>query len=113
MVVIENFKTSINIKVTIAILDKVLRIFKFLCEAGARTIKPRRHDLRHTFSVNRLTSWYQENKEVQQVLPILSVYLGHTHLAHTSAYLTMTNQILAAANNKFEHYLFQDNHHEK
>jgi len=55
--------------------------------------QPRLHDLRHTFAVNRLTSWYKENKDVQQLLPILSVYLGHTYLAHTSVYLTMTDQI--------------------
>ena len=77
------------------------------------TFQPRLHDLRHTFAVNRLTSWYQENKDVQQLLPILSVYLGHTYLAHTSVYLTMTNQILEAANNKFERYVFEENHHEK
>jgi integrase len=77
------------------------------------TFPPRLHDLRHTFAVNRLTSWYQENKDVQQLLPILSVYLGHTHLAHTSVYLTMTDQLLEAANNKFERYVFQENHHEK
>lgn len=56
--------------------------------------QPRIHDLRHTFAVNRLTSWYQENKDVQQLLPILSIYLGHTHLANTTVYLTMTNNLL-------------------
>lgn len=66
--------------------------------------QPRIHDLRHTFAVNRLTSWYQENKNVQQLLPILSVYLGHTHLAHTTVYLTMTNDLLQQASLRFEKY---------
>ncbi len=66
--------------------------------------QPRIHDLRHTFAVNRLTTWYQENKDVQQFLPILSTYLGHKHLAHTSVYLTMTNDLLNEANIRFEKY---------
>lgn len=37
--------------------------------------------------------WYQENADVQQLLPILSVYMGHTYLAATSVYLTMTTEI--------------------
>jgi site-specific recombinase XerD len=66
--------------------------------------QPRLHDLRHTFAVNRLTSWYQENKNVQQLLPILSTYLGHKQLAHTTVYLTMTNDLLQEANRRFEKY---------
>jgi len=71
------------------------------------TYQPRIHDLRHTFAVNRLIAWYQENKDVQQLLPILSTYLGHTYLAHTSVYLTMTNELLKSANLKFENYAFK------
>jgi len=66
--------------------------------------QPRIHDLRHAFAVNRLTSWYQENKDVPQLLPILSTYLGHTHLAHTSVYLTMTHDLLQEAGVRFENY---------
>jgi site-specific recombinase XerD len=66
--------------------------------------QPRIHDLRHTFAVNRLTSWYRENKNVQQLLPILSVYLGHKHLAHTTVYLTMTDDLLKEAKIRFENY---------
>jgi site-specific recombinase XerD len=66
--------------------------------------QPRLHDLRHTFAVNRLLSWYRENKDVQQLLPILSVYMGHKYLAHTSVYLSMTDDLLREANNRFEKY---------
>jgi integrase len=67
--------------------------------------QPRLHDLRHTFAVHRLTSWYRENQDVQQLLPVLSTYLGHTHLSHT--YLTMTDGLLGEANNRFESYIKQ------
>jgi site-specific recombinase XerD len=68
-------------------------------------VQPRLHDLRHTFAVNRLISWYRENKNVQQLLPLLSVYMGHTYLAHTSIYLTMTDELLQQANKRFEKYV--------
>jgi len=67
--------------------------------------QPRLHDLRHTFAVNRLLSWYRENGDVQQLLPILSVYMGHKYLAHTSVYLSMTDDLLREANNRFEKYV--------
>ena len=66
--------------------------------------QPRLHDLRHTFAVNRLVTWYQENRNVGQLLPILSVYLGHKYLAHTSVYLSMTDDLLREANRRFEKY---------
>ncbi len=70
---------------------------------GAR-YQPRLHDLRHTFAVHRLTSWYQQGADVQKLLPQLSVYLGHAHLASTQAYLSMTPELLQEANRRFERY---------
>lgn len=67
--------------------------------------QPRIHDLRHTFAVNRLTQWYREGKNVQEMLPLLSTYLGHTYVGHTSVYLTMTDALLEEASNLFEKYV--------
>jgi site-specific recombinase XerD len=84
--------------------------FRRICqEAGVRRddgsrYQPRLHDLRHTFAVHRLTSWYRQNKDVQHLLPQLSVYLGHVHLAATQVYLTMTSELLDEANQRFEQY---------
>jgi integrase len=66
--------------------------------------RPRLHDLRHAFAVHRLIAWYQEGKDVQQLLPQLSVYLGHRRLADTSTYLTMTPELLRHASQLFEQY---------
>jgi integrase len=68
------------------------------------------HDLRHTFAINRLTSWYREGKDVQKMLPLLSTFLGHKHLAHTSIYLTMTDNLLEEANSRFESYVNNESH---
>lgn len=71
--------------------------------------QPRLHDLRHTFAVHRLMSWYQENANVQQLLPTLSVYMGHTYLSATSVYLTMTKDLLQEAGRRFENYARRNN----
>ncbi len=68
-------------------------------------MKSKRLDfLRHSFAVHRLISWYQEKADVQQLLPVLSVYMGHAYLASTSVYLTMTNELLQEAGKRFEKY---------
>jgi integrase/recombinase XerD len=84
--------------------------FHSLCKAagvrrppGAR-YQPRMHDLRHTFAVHRLTAWYREGADVQKLLPQLSVYLGHAHLASTQVYLSMTPELLHEAGVRFERY---------
>ncbi len=66
--------------------------------------QPRLHDLRHTFAVHRLTSWYQQGMDVQKLVYQLSVYLGHAHLADTQVYLSMTPDLLREANARFEFY---------
>jgi integrase/recombinase XerD len=77
---------------------------------GAR-YQPRLHDLRHSFAVHRLTSWYQQGADVQKLLPQLATYLGHTNIAATQVYLTITPQLLHEASVRFEQYAFQEVRH--
>jgi site-specific recombinase XerD len=89
------------------ILDLILK------QAGIKrddaACRPRIHDLRHTFAVNRLICWYREKKDVQQMLPLLSTYMGHVQLSSTTVYLTMTADLLYEANIMFEKYVKGDN----
>lgn len=78
---------------------------------GAR-YQPRLHDLRHSFAVDRLTSWYRQGKDVQKLLPMLSIYMGHVHLAATQVYLSMTPELLHEASTRFEHYAREEYRHE-
>ncbi len=71
--------------------------------AGGRTI-PRLHDLRHSFAVHRLTSWYRQGADVQRLLPVLSTYLGHADLEGTKVYLSMTPELLEQASLRFARY---------
>lgn len=81
-----------------------IRVHAGLRREGGPRCQPRLHDLRHTSAVHRLTMWYREGKDVQKLLPQLSVYMGHTYLAATQVYLTMTPELLHEASLRFERY---------
>jgi integrase/recombinase XerD len=91
-------------------IHKLERAFKQIREhaglyrEGGPRCQPRLHDLRHTSAVHRLTTWYREGENVQKLLPQLSVYMGHTQLAATQVYLTMTPELLREASVRFERY---------
>lgn len=73
---------------------------------GAR-YQPRLQDLRHTFATERVVSWYREGRNVQDMLPVLSTYLGHTSINNTAVYVSMTNELLKEAGRKFESYVLK------
>jgi site-specific recombinase XerD len=73
--------------------------------------QPRLHDFRSTFAVHRLVTWYQQGADVQKLLPQLSTYLGHVHIANTQVYLTMTPELLREANCRFEGYALSEVNH--
>ena len=107
------FTTTLGRRVNTRTLQK---IFRLLCDrAGIHRAdtseQPRIHDLRHTFAVHRLTSWYQQGADVQRLLHHLSVYLGHVHLRHTQVYLSMTPELLREANQLFERYAGKETRH--
>jgi site-specific recombinase XerD len=66
--------------------------------------QPRIHDLRATFAVHRLTAWYREGANVQARLPLLATYLGHSSVAGTVCYLSMTPVLLSEAALRFQRY---------
>lgn len=79
---------------------------RLLALAGIQTPsgrrRPRIHDLRHTFAVTTLTSWYRDGADVQARLPVLSAYLGHSSPEATYWYLQATPELLALAAARLE-----------
>lgn len=65
-------------------------------------IRPRMHDLRHTFAVRTLLSWYRDGADIERNLPILSTFLGHSNVANTYWYLSSTPELLGAACERLE-----------
>jgi site-specific recombinase XerD len=48
--------------------------------------KPTIHCLRHTFVINKMNQWMDEERPLQVMLPYLSRYLGHISIANTWYY---------------------------
>lgn len=63
---------------------------------------PRLHCLRHSFAVGCLLRWYRDGVDPQSRLYRLSTYMGHVDPSSTAIYVTITPQLLAEANQRFE-----------
>jgi integrase/recombinase XerD len=75
-----------------------------IAEIGSKfAITPRINDLRHSFAVATLQSWYRDGGDVQARLPLLSAYLGHSHPSSTYWYLQAAPELLALAASRLEH----------
>lgn len=55
---------------------------------------PRLHDFRHTFACNHLLRAYRENRDIDDAVYTLSIYLGHTVIGGTYWYLSATAELL-------------------
>jgi len=66
-------------------------------------VGPRLHDVRHTFVCHRMLAWYEAGVDVQSRLPYLATYLGHKDIYSTLVYLTVTQDLLQQASERFRH----------
>jgi integrase len=62
---------------------------------------PRVHDLRHAFVVHRMLAWYRQGINPQPYLPYLATYLGHRDINSTLVYITVTQELLQHAGEKY------------
>lgn len=76
-------------------LANVYRNFRrYLDQAGiSHTGKgPRVHDFRHTYCVNLLRKWADEEKDLMAYLPYMRTMLGHEGFEETAYYLKLTTE---------------------
>lgn len=83
-------------------LTRVLRRASIKPEKGR--VGPRIHDLRHAFVCHRMLAWYREGINPQPRLPYLATYLGHKDINSTLVYLTITQELMQRANERFRRY---------
>jgi site-specific recombinase XerD len=81
------------------LLVRVLRRAKLKPDPGR--VGPRVHDLRHAFVAGRMLAWYREGINPQSRLPYLATYLGHKDINSTLVYLTVTQNLLQQASERF------------
>lgn len=76
------------------------------CAMTRKRPRPRIHDLRHSFAVERLLAWYRDGQDINARLPALATYLGHVNIRSTQVYLRPTAELLEQVNERFhDHYL--------
>ena len=63
---------------------------------------PRLHDFRHSFATRTLVNWYRCEKDPERLLPVLSTYLGHVHIADTQWYLEGSPELMGEAMRRLE-----------
>jgi len=81
------------------------RVMRFVgLKMGTGRIGPRIHDLRHSMVVHRMTEWYRDGIDPQAKLPYLWTYLGHRGLHSSLVYMTITQELLQRANDRFHSY---------
>ncbi|MEQ1735909.1 MAG: tyrosine-type recombinase/integrase [Rhodoglobus sp.] len=69
--------------------------------AAIATPHPCVHDLRHSFAVLRVAAWYEQGRDVDALLPLLSTYLGHVSVENTRTYLAANGLLLEHAASRF------------
>jgi hypothetical protein len=52
--------------------------------------QPGLRDLRHTFAVHRISDWYQNQANIELMLPRLAAYMGLRDFHFTERYLPLT-----------------------
>lgn len=72
---------------------------------GLENVTPRyptMHDLRHTFACNHLLRAYRENRNIDNAIHDLSIYLGHANLKSTYWYLSAIPALLKLCSERSE-----------
>ncbi len=59
---------------------------------------------RHSFAVGTLLRWYRSGIRPADRLDHLSIFLGHVSPQSTAVYLTVTADLLAQANDRFQRF---------
>ncbi len=78
-------------------VDEVLRTITTSMGIRTATVRPRAHDLRHSFAVATLTRWLRSGVNVDEHMAVLSTYLGHVSPADTYWYLSASPELMALA----------------
>ncbi|MGH2386336.1 MAG: tyrosine-type recombinase/integrase, partial [Candidatus Limnocylindria bacterium] len=96
----------VSVRGTRMIYAVVQQVFRRLCDAATvgagSAVRPRIHDVRHSFAVHTLLEWYRAGEDVEALLPTLSTYLGHRDPRSTYWYLSAAPELLALAAGRLE-----------
>jgi len=81
-------------------------------KARGEHVRPRIHDLRHTFAVRRVVQWHQAGVTMDHAMFWLCTYLGHAKISDTYWYLTGVPELMAVVGERFERFALGEAEHE-
>ncbi len=91
------FLSSVGTTLTRSGVDKTFRQITIAIGVRTATVRPRVHDLRHSFAVDTLIRWYRSGVNLDAHIGVLSTYLGHVSPADTYWYLSAAPELMALA----------------
>jgi integrase/recombinase XerD len=91
------FLSSIGTALDRSGVGKTLRQITTTMGIRTETVRPRVHDLRHSFAVRTLIEWQRCGVSVDERVGILSTYLGHISPADTYWYLSAAPELMDLA----------------
>ncbi|MGE0495652.1 MAG: tyrosine-type recombinase/integrase [Vulcanimicrobiota bacterium] len=86
---------------TFARISRAIGIREALARPGIGR-GPRLQDFRHTFATKKIIEWYRAGLDIQQELPKLSRYLGHSQTVDTYWYIQAVPELLRLATERLE-----------
>lgn len=91
------FLSSVGTTLNRSGVGKTLRQITTTMGIRTATVRPRAHDLRHSFAVDTLIHWHQSGVAVDERIGLLSAYLGHISPADTYWYLSASPELMDLA----------------
>jgi len=96
------FLSSVGTALQRSGVDKTLRTITTSIGIRTGTVRPRAHDLRHSFAVATLVRWQRSGASIDGHMAELSTYLGHVSPADTYWYLPATPELMELAARRLE-----------
>lgn len=96
------FVSAAGTRIDRSAVGKTLRGITTALGLRTEAVRPRAHDLRHSFAVGTLVGWQRAGIRIDEQIAALSAYLGHASPADTYWYLTATPKLMGAAAERLE-----------
>jgi integrase/recombinase XerD len=96
------FVSAAGTRIDRSAVGKTLRGITTALGLRTEAVRPRAHDLRHSFAVSTLVGWQRAGVRIDEQIAALSTYLGHASPADTYWYLSATPELMGAAAERLE-----------
>lgn len=96
------FCSSVGTALSRSAVDKVFRDITIAMGLCSATVRPRVHDLRHSFAVRTIVQWQRSSVSVDQHIGVLATYLGHVAPSDTYWYLSASPELMELAGRRLE-----------